>query len=234
MTSWTPAWIATAIVAVVVLVRRSMRATVVAGLQARLRAREHAARQWRMPWPGRRERSQRAVVQALPGVLDDIARALRGGASLHQACREASDGAPVMTRLADVISMADRGASLGEAIRRWPALCPLAEVRIASSALVLAADAGGQQARAVDGVAATLRERLAASADARSQSAQARLSALVIGVLPIGFALWASATDHRTMGFLFQSRRGGACLALGLCFEGVGAAWMRRVIRSAS
>src|SRR5262249_8658049 len=142
--------------------------------------------------------------------------------------------APVATRLADVVSTADRGAPLAEALRRWAVFCPLVEVRIASSALVLAAEAGGRQARAVDGVAATLRERLAASADARSQSAQARLSALVIGVLPIGFAVWASATDHRTTRFLFASRRGWACLALGLILEGVGVLWMRRVIRSAS
>jgi tight adherence protein B len=224
---------ATVLVASVALARASARATVAAGLQARLRPQDRTARR-PVRWPGQRARSDRATVHALPEVLDDVARALRGGASLHQACREAAAHAPVTTRLADAVSMVDRGAPLAEALRRWAVLCPLAEVHIASSALVLAADAGGQQARAVDGVVATLRERLAATADVRSQSAQARLSARVIGVLPIGFAVWASATDHRTMGFLFASRRGWACLGLGLLFEGVGVVWMRRVIRSAS
>jgi tight adherence protein B len=139
-----------------------------------------------------------------------------------------------MTRLADVVSMADRGAPLVEVFRRWPRLCALPEVRVASSALVLAADAGGQQARAIDGIAATLRERLSAGADARSQSAQARLSAVVISMLPIGFAVWASATDHRTTSFLLASRRGWACLAFGLVLEGLGVLWMRHVIRGAS
>ena len=105
---------------------------------------------------------------------------------------------------------------------------------MAAGALALAATAGGPQARAVDGVADTLRERRAVAAEVRAQSAQARLSALVIGLLPVAFLAWAVVTDRRTAVFLVASPPGWACLVAGIALEAAGALWMRRILRGAA
>ncbi len=102
---------------------------------------------------------------------------------------------------------------------------------MAAGALALAATAGGPQARAIDGAAATFRDRRAVAGEVRAQSAQARLSALVIGLLPVAFLLWAAATDRRTAAFLVADPLGVVCLGAGVALEALGALWMRRVVR---
>ena len=102
---------------------------------------------------------------------------------------------------------------------------------LAASALALAAEAGGTQARAVDGVAATLRERLAVDAEVRALSAQARLSAIVIAIAPLVFGALAVGTDGRTAAFLLGQPLGWLCLAGGLALDALAAWWMLRITR---
>ena len=108
---------------------------------------------------------------------------------------------------------------------------PLPGVRLAVAALCLGVETGGAQARAVDGVASTLRDRLAVTAEVRALSAQARLSALIIGVAPVGFGAFAAATDPRTARFVFHTVPGLLLLATGLALDALGWLWMRRLSR---
>jgi len=197
-----------------------------------------AGRRWSVPTIARRWRTStkdhRLLVDGLPALLENVARGVRSGVSLRQACAEsAAGGGPAARGLAGAVADAERGQPLADACTRWapPAVAP--EERLAAGALALAADAGGPQARAVDGVAATLRERRAVAAEIRAHSAQARLSAVVIGVLPAAFLLWALATDRRTAAFLVAGPAGWACLSAGVGLELAGAVWMRRLLRGA-
>jgi len=188
---------------------------------------------------GRRWRSRATGARGgdgLPALLEDVARGVRAGSSLRQACAEAAAalGDPAATGLATAVADAGRGQPLAGAFTTWAAATTAPEERLAAGALALAATAGGPQARAVDGVATTLRERRAVTAEIRAQSAQARLSAVVIGALPAVFLVWAVATDRRTAAFLVAGPAGWACLGAGLGLELVGAIWMRRLLREAA
>ena len=176
---------------------------------------------------------QRRVADQLPVALEAVARAVRAGSSLQQACADAAADGPAAAanRLGAAVGRAERGQSLAHAFAAWAAASTGPEERLAAGALALAATAGGPQARAVDSVAATLRERRAIAAEVRAQSAQARLSAVIIGVLPVVFLLWAMATDRRTAAFLVAGPSGWACLTAGLGLEITGAAFMRRLLR---
>jgi tight adherence protein B len=132
------------------------------------------------------------------------------------------------------MARAERGSALAAVFGSCATAAPGAEVRITAGALALAATAGGSQARAVDGVALTLRERRAAAAEVRSQSAQARLSAVVIGGLPVAFLVWAALTDRRTLAFLVSAPAGWACVALGIALEAAGVVWMRHILQAAA
>ena len=190
---------------------------------------------WRAAWTVRHQRWQtrRHYADGLPSLLDDVARAVRSGSSLAQACAEAAAGSDaVRVELAAVVARADRGLPLATALGHWSRHHPSTDVRLAGAALSLAASAGGAQARAVDGVASTVRERRAMAAEVRAESAQARLSAIVIGLLPIAFLLWALTTDGRTASFLVADPIGWLCLAAGLALEALGALWMRRILKA--
>lgn len=183
-------------------------------------------------WNERRRR--RRVGHALPGALDEIARSLRAGASLVQAIDDAArtTPGPIGDDLFGVVAAHRSGVPLADGLARWRTTRPLPGVRLTASALELGLAAGGTHARAVDGVAATLRDNLAISAEVRAQASQAQASALVIGLAPIGFTALACLADHRTASFLFQTPAGLACLAAGGALDAAGAMWMARITRT--
>ncbi|MCU1485645.1 MAG: hypothetical protein JWN67_2391 [Actinomycetia bacterium] len=178
-----------------------------------------------------RGRSVALVETALPDVLDAVARSLRSGVTVRQALAELAPSQPgrLGIDLAVVVGEADGGLALVHALDGWVRRCPTAGVRLTVAALGLSVDAGGAAARAVDGVAATLRANLAVAGEVRAQASQARLSALVIAASPLAFGALAAGTDGRTADFLLRSRFGLACLAGGLALDGLAAWWMHRI-----
>lgn len=197
---------------------------------------------WTRPlerWAGvvlgaRRRRSRARAERALPAMLEGIARSMRSGASLRLALEDAATDAssPLAPDLRRLVSEIRYGVSVSVALESLAKRLPVPGVVLAASALCLGTEAGGSQARALDGVAATLRERLAVADETRALAAQAQLSALVIGLAPLGFGLFAAATDPRTAHFLLRTAPGLAFLGAGLILDGLGWAWMRRICRA--
>ena len=179
------------------------------------------------------DRAAVLVDQALPGVLATIAAGVRSGASLTVAVAEGAGRArgPVAEDLAAVVDSLGAGASLVEALDRWTRERPTPGVRMAGAALSLAAETGGAGARTIDGVAATLRDRLAVDRELAALSSQARASAVVIGVAPVAFVLLTATSDPGVWGFFLRTPAGLGCLALGGVLDAVGAGWMLRVAR---
>ena len=178
-------------------------------------------------------RADRLIEDALPDALESMARALRSGASLRQAVEETAGLTPGLlgADLAAVAAEVAHGHLLTSALDRWGRRRPLPGVRLAVSALALGAEAGGAHARAIDGVAATVRSRAAVGREVRALSSQARLSAVVITLAPLGFSALAAASDERTAGFLLRTPLGLFCLVIGLALDAVAALWMLRLSR---
>lgn len=180
-----------------------------------------------------RNRGSARLEAALPGGLESVARALRSGASLRQAVEEAAEATPgaLGQELARVAADVGHGAPLVAALEHLAERRPLPAIRLAVAALAVGAETGGAQAQAVDGVATTVRERLAVAAEARALASQARMSALVIGLAPLGFGVFAASTDPRTAQFLLHTSAGLLLLAAGLALDGIGWLWMQRLCR---
>jgi tight adherence protein B len=184
---------------------------------------------------GLRHRGGQRLEESLPQLLDVTAAALRSGASLPQALGAAATRPGLLaTELGEVVVAVGRGAPLVTELDRWALRRPLPGLRLALAALALGADAGGARAPAVDGVADTLRDRLALRHEITAQSAQARASAMVMTAVPVVVALLAAASDPRTAAFLFRSVPGAVCLLVGLGLDGTAGLWMLRLIRQAS
>lgn len=186
-----------------------------------------------LAWQLLRHRGAAAVEAALPAAVEAMATALRSGASLRQALAEAAGVTPG-TLGADLAGVADatrHGSGVVAALEAWAGRRPLPGVRLVVAALCLAAETGGAAARSVDAVAATLRQRLAAQAEARALATQARVSAAVIAVAPVAFCVLSVAVDPRSSAFLLRTRVGLALLTAGLVLDAAGALWMARLTR---
>ena len=179
-------------------------------------------------------RRSAAYDRELPEVLEAVARQLRAGGSLTQAVAgvEPPAGSPsgLATDWQRVVALAP-AVGIGAALDDWADDRP-PSVRLAAAALAMAAETGGSPARAVDGVATTLRSRQSVADELRALSSQARASAAVIALAPLGFGALAGATDDRTSAF-FTTPAGLTLLAAGLTLDTVGAWWMSRLCRVA-
>jgi tight adherence protein B len=183
--------------------------------------------------PPRRRREQKLAERAFPDAIDRMARALGSGSALPDAMHSAARSAPsvLAAELATVAASAER--SLPDALDSW-ARRPDLSRQLAVAALSLGRSTGGNRARALEGVARTIRERQALSDEVRVQSAQARLSAIVVGAAPVGFAVLASVTDHRTAQFLLTTAAGWLCTLAALTLNVMGAWWMAVLVRRAT
>lgn len=180
-----------------------------------------------------RTRARRRYTAALPLALEQVAAHLRGGGTVGHGVHSLAEGdGPLAADLRRVQARADLGVGLVEALVAWPGERPLGDVRAVAGALAVAETLGGRSAHALDGLAASLRDRIGAGAEARSLSAQARLSALVVGACPLVYLVFSALVDPGSVGLLVGTATGRVCLVLGLLLEAVAALWMRRILDS--
>lgn len=183
-----------------------------------------------------RGRAARLRQRSVPLALDAIVSALRSGHSLGSAVAETTAGAgggPAGVELAAVARAARVGVPLVEAIERWADDHPDVGTRLAAASLAVAADVGGPGADAIEAAAASLRERAAIDDEIAALSVQARASAALLAVTPIGFTFLLTTLDPASARFLLGSRVGWLCLAVGLGLDAAGALWMHRLVRAA-
>jgi tight adherence protein B len=89
---------------------------------------------------------------------------------------------------------------------------------------------GGDLPTVLDSLAGTLRERRAAFRDVRALTAQARLSGVILGMLPIGFFGFLLLTSRREMLQAIGTPFGGAALGIGLGLELLAFLWIRYLL----
>jgi tight adherence protein B len=183
--------------------------------------------------PPRRKSDEKVAERAFPEAIDRMARALGSGSALPDAINAAARSAPpvLAAELATVAASAAR--SVSDALDTWARRHDLSR-QLTVAALSLGRSTGGNRARALEGVARTIRERQALSDEVRVQSAQARLSAIVVGAAPVAFAVLACVTDHRTARFLFTTAAGWLCTLAAVTMNVVGVWWMAVLVRRAT
>jgi tight adherence protein B len=181
-----------------------------------------------------RHRRDRLIAVAVPDTLDRIGSELRGGGTVATAISSvARGGGPLAADAARIETRVRLGSGLSDAVRTWAQERRAIGVEVAAGALSLSAAVGGPAADALEGLASSLRARLAVVAEARALSAQARYSAWVIGLAPIGYLLSTAAVDSRSVHVLLGTGSGRACVAAGLGLELLGALWMRAIVETA-
>jgi tight adherence protein B len=182
-----------------------------------------------------RDRRARLIAEAVPEMLEHVAAELRSGGTIATAIGSvgAGDG-PLALDLALVDTRVRLGASLSDALRAWARERAVPGIDASAGALAMCASVGGASADALDGLATSLRDRLAVASEARALSSQARMSAVVVGGAPVAYMAWAALVDPHSLQVLLGTTIGRVCLACGIALEALGAWWMRGIVRSGS
>jgi tight adherence protein B len=184
-------------------------------------------------------RRQRVTAARLQEQLADavaaMASAVRAGMSVPQAISYAADEAdvPAKDHLIRVIQEVGVGVPVADAVSAWADRADSDDARLVSGALNLHRRSGGDLPAVLDQVATAVRERVAVGREVRALTAQARLSGLILGLLPIGFFAFLWVTSRRDIQGALATPLGLGSVVLGLILEGGAFLWIRRLLEIA-
>lgn len=181
----------------------------------------------------RRRRYRAAVERALPEVATAVADSLAAGRSLRASLPAAAaylDGPPA-AELARLGAELDLGAGTAEAVAAWRARMRSARVDAFAAALLSQRLAGGDLAGLLRRFAAGAAERDRVAEDARSATAQARFTGLLVVAMPTGGALFAELVQPGFLGTLLASPAAAILLALAAGLQAIGFVAIRRLSR---
>jgi tight adherence protein B len=181
-------------------------------------------------------RSRRASAalrdEQLADAVGALTSAIRAGLSVPQSlaytAREAEP--PLCADLEALVHDLESGVPSTEAIAGWTERVGTDDARLLGSVLELHRRTGGDLPVVLDQVAATIRERVAAGREVRALTAQARLSGLILGLLPIGFFAFLWLTSRRDIEGSLSTRAGMLSIGLGLALEAGAFLWIRRLL----
>ena len=187
----------------------------------------------------RRRRRRRGVsADAVAWWCAAVARRVRSGSTLREATGAEIPPDPLLAELTEPLRRGiERGGSLASLARGLP-IDRVGEtshppgshhLRLACSVIASVSELGGSAAAPLDRVAAAMRLRTADAQERRAHSAQARLSAHVLTVVPLAILGLLAGTDPDVRTTL-SSAGGATSLALGLLLNLGGWIWMRRII----
>jgi len=178
-------------------------------------------------------RRKSAFLAQLPETLQLMAGSLSAGYSLPQAVDTVvRDGAPPMsTELNRALVEARLGVPIEDALDGVADRVASKDFAWVIMAIRIQRQVGGNLAELLTTVAATLRERERLRRQVHALSAEGRLSAWILGALPIGFALYLIVARGSYLQPLWSDPLGWSLLLLGAVLMVGGALWLRKVVR---
>jgi tight adherence protein B len=173
----------------------------------------------------RRQRRLRQLQTQLPDALDMLTRALRAGHALSSALQMAGQemNEPMASELRMVHEEVNFGLTLQQALTRLTERVPLTDLRYFVVAVQIQRESGGNLAEVLGKLAQLIRARLRLLARVRVLSAEGRLSAWILVLLPFVLGGLLTAFNPRFMQPLWTDPIGLTLLKwmLGLMLLGV-------------
>lgn len=182
----------------------------------------------------RRLRARRIerIEQQLPDALQMLAGTARAGLSLPAALRQVTTefGPPLSQELMLLQHEQRLGVSLDDALENLALRMPTQPVKLMVSAMRIANETGGGLAETLERTASTLRSQHAMELKIRALTAQGKLQAWVVGLLPV-FLLWVlTRLEPEAMAQLWTTRLGWGVLIGVLVMELIGVVLIRRIV----
>jgi tight adherence protein B len=187
-----------------------------------------------LAWAHRRKvRRTERFERAFPAALDVLTGALRSGLALPAAIQVVAEECadPVATEFTILFEETRLGVDTRDALRNLAERVDSRELHLFVIAVLLQRETGGNLAEILDGAAHVIRERIRILGDVRALTAQARLSAGILSVLPVGLAVFILATAPDYLGVLLRESFGRWMLAGAAALQVVGYLLMRRIAR---
>lgn len=181
-----------------------------------------------------RSQRQKQIMDQLPEMVDELARAARTGRSIEQCFKLVADDTrdPLGYELRLCSRRLDLGIPLKEALVGLPERTGVVSLQILVMALSVHVSTGGDLVVVLERLAHTLRERLQYLGRLRAATAASRATAILMIVLPLcilGFYVFRDPTYVTTL-LANPYGRGMTLIAFGL--DVIGIVWVLRILHT--
>ncbi|MOA07626.1 Bacterial type II secretion system protein F domain protein [compost metagenome] len=174
------------------------------------------------------------MIAQLPQLLDHVIRSLKSGRPLGDAMLLA------MCDCADPLQQSfhrtrrniERGVPLGVALDEFAELYEREEFRILALGVRINQRYGGNAGELLDNLIVMIRDRDKAARQLRALTGETRISALVLGVLPVSLAAYIFVSNPDFLLNLWNDPSGKAVLLVALLLQVVGSLLLWRMMRS--
>lgn len=170
--------------------------------------------------------------EQLPDALDMMTRALRAGypfnEALHYIANEMPD--PIAKEFGITFEEINYGRDVRDAFNFLLMRVPSTNLVAATTAILIQRETGGNLAELLDKISDILRKRFRFQRRVKTITAENRMSAWVLSLLPFVVFLAIAIRDPDYIKPLFNTDTGQVILMVGLVLQVIGAFWVRKQI----
>jgi tight adherence protein B len=172
------------------------------------------------------------LTQQLPEALTIISNGLRAGYSFPQAMSVVGRemGPPIGEEFSRVIWENRMGKPLEEVLHNLGERTGSEDLNLVITALLIQKQVGGNLAEILDNISHTIRERVRIKGEIKTLTAQGRLSAVIIILLPVGVAAFLMFMNPEYMLTLVQEVLGLIMLGVAVVLQIVGIIVIRKIV----
>ena len=173
------------------------------------------------------------IEEQLPDALDLMGRAMRAGHAFPSALQMVGEemAEPIAGEFQIVFDEVNFGITLQEALKNLTIRVPSTDLNYFVVAVLIQRETGGNLAELLDSIAAIIRARFRLYGQIRVLTAEGRLSAWILCLLPFALAIILAILNPKYMKILWTDPSGIKMLAIVSILMIVGIFWMRRLIR---
>ena len=186
----------------------------------------------RLLYAGMRARRRQKFEQQLPDALMMLSGGLRAGVGLNAAMQQlVSEAHPPLSQEFMLMLREQRlGVTLEQSLNNLARRMPTQTTVLVVSAMRIASDTGGGLAETLERTAHTIRSRLQMEGKIAALTAQGKLQAWVVSLLPVLLMLVLDHMEPEAMHYLWHTRLGWATLIGIALLESMGVYVIRRII----
>ena len=179
-----------------------------------------------------RERRLQQFDAQLPDALLMLSGGLRAGIGLNAATQQlvAESQPPLAQEFSLMLREQRLGVTLEQSLTNLGRRIPTDTTTLVVSAMRIAAETGGGLAEALERTSHTVRSRLQMEGKIGALTAQGKLQAWVVGMLPLALMAVLNKMEPESMSYLWHSRVGWATLAVIAFLEIMGVVLIRKIV----
>ena len=174
------------------------------------------------------------MIEQLPVFLDHVIRSLKSGRALGDALMLAMETAPEPLRGAMARTRRNvlRGMGLGDALQDFADLYEREEFQVLALGVRVNQRYGGNSTELLNNLIRLIREREQSARKLRALTGETRISAYVMGGLPLALACYIFVTNPQFMLGMWQESTGRMVLLLAFVLQALGSFSLWRMLRS--